>query len=122
MNIQTLWFDIEPTRAPPQPCNAWQLDHDTNMALAKQWVTVLGTTGLNWGIYGNRGQWTEMFGSVSADVASDLPLWAAQNDKIPGVSSVRMFGGWTSASAKQYFFDTKLPECGGSLDLDSFSV
>ena len=62
-----------------------------------------------------------MFGSLDADVASDLPLWAVQGDHVPGVATVtRFFGGWSRAEAKQYWLDTGLPECGGSIDLDSF--
>lgn len=49
-------------------------------------------------------QWAGMFGSRSTDVASQLPLWAVQFDKTPGVNSVTTFmGGWTSAVAKQYY-------------------
>lgn len=45
-----------------------------------------------------------MFGTRAADVASQLPLWAVQFDKVPGVNTVNTFmGGWTSAFAKQYF-------------------
>jgi len=43
-----------------------------------------------------------MFGSRSANIASDLPLWAAQWDGIPTLESVHLFGGWTKAFAKQY--------------------
>jgi hypothetical protein len=118
MAIRRLWFDIEPTTS---PCQAWQEDDATNLQTAKNFVTVLGLTARDWGIYANRNQWTGMFGSLSTDVASDLPLWAVQFDHVPGVSTVtRFFGGWTSARAKQYFLDTSLPECGGSIDLDSF--
>jgi len=70
-----------------------------------------------------RNQWTAMFPYRSSDVGSDLPLWAVQFDYKPGVSTVTTFmGGWTSALAKQYYLDTKTPECGGSLDLDSFAA
>lgn len=84
-----------------------------------------------------------MFASRSTNVGSDLPLWAVQADGKPGVSTVHTFmGGWTSAYAKQYkegessikevhgktpnltlhfsMIDTKTPECGGAVDLDSF--
>lgn len=44
-----------------------------------------------------------MFPSRSSDVASDLPLWAVQDDFKAGVSTVTTFmGGWTKAYAKQY--------------------
>ncbi len=84
-----------------------------------------------------------MFPSRSTNVGSDLPLWAVQADGTAGVSSVHTFmGGWSSAYAKQYkegessvqqlsgqahnltlcspMIDTKTPECGGAVDLDSF--
>ncbi|KAI9766540.1 MAG: hypothetical protein M1840_006498 [Geoglossum simile] len=118
MNIQRLWFDIEPTTG---VCNAWQLGADANLQTARAWIDVLGTTARDWGIYANRGQWSGMFGNLGVDVASDLPLWAVQFDRVPGVSTVtRFFGGWTSAQAKQFWLDTSLPECGGSVDRDSF--
>ena len=64
-----------------------------------------------------------MFPSRSSNVGSDLPLWAVQDDYQPGVGTVRTFmGGWTKALAKQYYLGTRLPECGGSLDLDSFAA
>ena len=44
-----------------------------------------------------------MFPSRSSDIASDLPLWAVQEDFAPGASTVTTFmGGWTEAYAKQY--------------------
>ena len=118
LTINRLWFDIEPTIT---PCKAWQEDAATNLQTARDFITVLGTTARDWGIYANRGQWTGMFGTLDADVASDLPLWAVQFDRVPGVATVtRFFGGWIEARAKQYWLDTSLPECGGSVDLDSF--
>jgi hypothetical protein len=50
-----------------------------------------------------------MFGSRSTDVASQLPLWAVQFDKTPGVNTVNTFmGGWKSAVAKQYYLGEML--------------
>jgi hypothetical protein len=46
--IDRLWFDIEPTAS---PCQAWQQDAATNLQVARDFVTVLGTTGREWGIY-----------------------------------------------------------------------
>ncbi|RDW75720.1 hypothetical protein BP5796_06541 [Coleophoma crateriformis] len=120
MAISHLWFDIEPTStASGGPCNAWQLSAAANVALAKQWVALLQQSGYSWGIYANGNQWAGMFGSRSANIASQLPLWAVQADGKPGVDTVTTFmGGWTSAFAKQYKLDTT--GCGGSVDLDSF--
>jgi hypothetical protein len=119
LNLQRLWFDLEPTSG---VCNAWQMTKAENLASAKEFISVIKATGLKWGIYANGNQWTAMFASRDTDVASDLPLWAVQDDQTPGVSTVDTFmGGWTSAIAKQYNLDVETPECGGSLDLDSFS-
>ena len=53
-----------------------------------------------------------MFPSRSSDIGSDLPLWAVQFDKKPGVSSVDTFmGGWKGAYAKQYYLG-ELPSRG----------
>jgi hypothetical protein len=58
----------------------------------------------------NRNQWTAMFASRSTNIASDLPLWAVQFDKKPGVNTVDTFmGGWTKAAAKQYNLGTYTP-------------
>jgi hypothetical protein len=120
MDIDTLWFDIEPTTG---VCNAWTEGAARNEATAKQWVAALKGTGLKWGIYANGNQWTSMFASRDTDVASDLPLWAVQFDKKPGVESVHTFmGGWTSSVGKQYWLGTRDSVCGGSLDLDSFTA
>jgi hypothetical protein len=50
MNLGYLWFDIEPTSG---TCNAWNLGTSANIALAKQWVSLLQGSGRNWGIYAN---------------------------------------------------------------------
>lgn len=68
------------------------------------------------------GQWADMFPSRESNIGSDLPLWAVQFDRKPGVSTVtRFMGGWTKALAKQYDLDTTTPECKGSVDLNSFA-
>ena len=62
-----------------------------------------------------------MFPSLSSDIGSDLPLWAVQLSSSTDVGSVtRFMGGWTHATGKQYRLDGPLPDCGGSVDLDSF--
>jgi len=118
MDIERLWLDIEPTTG---VCNAWQLGNAKNLQVAQEWIVQIRETARNWGVYANRNHWEGMFGSLEADFASDLPLWAVQADKVPGVPTVtKLFGGWKSAHAKQYWLDTKTPECNGSVDLDSF--
>ncbi|KAM3069022.1 hypothetical protein ACMFMF_008988 [Clarireedia jacksonii] len=120
MDIDTLWLDLEPTSASNSPCNAWNLGAAANEKLAKEWVAKMKATGRKWGVYANGNQWTAMFASRSTDIASDLPLWAVQFDKKPGVDTVDTFmGGWTKAAAKQYTLDTTL--CGLGVDLDSFA-
>lgn len=118
MNIERLWLDIEPTTG---VCNAWQLGNAKNLQVAQELIVQIRQTARDWGVYANRNQWEGMFGSLEADIASDLPLWAVQADKVPGVPTVtKLFGGWKFAHAKQYWLDTKTPECNGSVDLDSF--
>ncbi|KAH7417619.1 glycoside hydrolase family 25 protein [Cadophora sp. MPI-SDFR-AT-0126] len=119
MNISRYWFDLEPT--PGGECNAWNIGKAANEALAKQWVAALESSGRPWGIYANGNQWDDMFASRSTDIGSQLPLWAVQQDLIPGVDTVTTFmGGWTSAVAKQFNLDTT--DCGwtGGVDFDSF--
>lgn len=44
-----------------------------------------------------------MFATLDTDIGSDLPLWAVQDNGVPGVLTVTAFmGGWTKAYAKQY--------------------
>jgi hypothetical protein len=44
-----------------------------------------------------------MFPSRDTDIGSNLPLWAVQDDGVPGTGTVNTFmGGWTVAYAKQY--------------------
>lgn len=122
INVHRLWLDIEPSTASASGCDGWNLGKQANLDLAREWVAKIKATGLKWGIYANGNQWSGIFPSRSSDVGSDLPLWAVQFDKRPGVSTVDTFmGGWTKAIAKQYYLDTKTPECSGSLDLDSFA-
>ena len=117
MDLDYVWFDVEPTSG---TCNGWNLAKADNLALAKQWTALLRQSSLHWGIYGNgsviyglrkpeltltcnSNQWTAMFPSRSSDIGSDLPLWAVQDDHKPGVSSVTTFmGGWKKAVGKQY--------------------
>ena len=135
-----LWLDIEPCAA-GGPCTCWNQGASANLAEAKEYVALMRKSAYKWGIYANGNQWSEIFGSRSTDVASDLPYvsavtrshsccgvlttsqWAVQFDKKPGVSTVDTFcGGWTKAYAKQYSLSAT--ECGSNsqgLDLDSFS-
>lgn len=54
MNIDYLWLDIEPTStAAGSACNAWNLGSTANEALAVEWVSLLQSSGRNWGIYAN---------------------------------------------------------------------
>lgn len=55
-----------------------------------------------------------MFATMDTDIGSQLPLWAVQDDGIPGVNTVDTFmGGWTSAAAKQYSLSesSQVPFC-----------
>lgn len=50
LSLEYLWFDIEPTSG---ACNAWNLGATANIALAKQWVSLLEGSGRKWGVYAN---------------------------------------------------------------------
>ncbi|KAI9784699.1 MAG: hypothetical protein M1816_000764 [Peltula sp. TS41687] len=114
MDIHRIWFDIEPTSG---VCNAWNLGVAGNTKLAKEWIAAIKEFKMvNWGIYANPNQWQEIFGSRSADIASDLPLWAVQVAE----SHKSLMGGWTTALGKQTALDTKIPGCPGSVDLNAF--
>jgi len=73
----------------------------------------------------HRGQWAAMFGSYDVDIASDLPLWVAQDDWDPNVSNVvLLMGGWTFVTGKQCNISVAGSAvtaglCMGMVDLDS---
>jgi len=50
MTLDRVWFDVEPTSG---TCNAWNLGASANLALAKQWTSLLRSSGLKFGIYAN---------------------------------------------------------------------
>ena len=63
-----------------------------------------------------------MFPSRSTNIASDLPLWAVQFDRTPGVSTVTTFmGGWTKAYAKQYTLGKWTPRAGDVCSLQAYA-
>jgi len=63
-----------------------------------------------------------MFGSRSVNIASDLPLWAAQWDGVPTLGSVTAFmGGWTKVFAKQYGASSRGCAPAGAFDLNVFT-
>jgi len=52
-----------------------------------------------------------MFPSRDTDIGSNLPLWAVQDDGVPGTGTVTTFmGGWTKAYAKQYSLSKSLTQ------------
>ena len=118
-----LWLDIEPC-ASSSPCNCWNQGATQNLAVAKQFVSIMRQSSFKWGIYANPNQWSGIFASKSTDVASDLPWWVVDFDNTPGVNTVtNLCGGWTKAYAKQY--SLSVTECGSNLqglDLDSFTA
>lgn len=72
--------------------------------------------------YANGNQWATMFGSRTVNIASDLPLWAAQWDGVDTLSSVHTFmGGWTKAFAKQYGQSSGKCAGPGAFDLNIFT-
>lgn len=123
VEVHRIWLDVEPTRTPRDPCNAWNLSNDQNFNLAKQWTAAMRKTGLKWGIYGNPNQWTAMFPAKSSNIGSDLPLWIVIDDQKQGLNTVtqaRLMGGWSTSKliGKQFQLSTNV--CGGGVDKDSF--
>lgn len=54
LDIDTLWLDIEQTdTGKGDPCNAWNLEKEANLALAREWVSLMEGSGRKWGIYAN---------------------------------------------------------------------
>jgi hypothetical protein len=120
--VHRIWLDVEPTRTPQDACNAWNLNKNQNLDLAKQWTAAMRKTGLKCGIYGNPNQWTAMFPAKSSDIGSDLPLWIVIDDNRQGVNTVsqgQMMGGWSTSKliGKQFLLSTTV--CGGGIDKDS---
>ncbi|KAI9886529.1 MAG: hypothetical protein M1823_001640 [Watsoniomyces obsoletus] len=123
LQINRLWLDVEPNE-PGFICQSWKVgSKEGALNLARQWVAAIKATKMNWGIYGNGGQWLDMFPEVSSNIGSDLPLWAVEMGSPDIAGTKRLMGGWTRATAKQWRLDTKLPECSSDsrvADLNSF--
>jgi hypothetical protein len=54
----------------------------------------------------------------AADIASDLPLWAATYTYSCDFGALRMFGGWAKAAMMQY--SDRGNACGISFDLSCY--
>lgn len=84
VKLPILWLDIEELYFP------------------KPWIDYAIRTcnelGQRVGIYTGRWVWN----TINVNDYGNIPLWAAQYDNNPDLSSTIMFGGWTKASGKQY--------------------
>lgn len=99
------WLDIERY--------AWSSDKTANQKFIQQMVDACASLGVRAGVYSNWNSWGEIVGS-DWSYASHLPLWYPHYDKNPSYSDFQPFGGWQSASIKQYIGDSS--SCGASID------
>lgn len=95
VTLPILWLDCEDYTvdgrvADPGPNTEW----------LRKAVATCREMGLRVGIYTAAWWWIARIGRQSE--FSELPLWGAQYDLVPTLESLRLFGGWTFASGKQY--------------------
>ena len=114
LNIRRIWIDIETDKV----CNPFNWGAQKNLEEAKKIVAAVRATKFDFGIYSSPGVWESIFGSKSANVASDVPLWFATFDNVEDLNLRTPFGGWTKADAKQYTDKS----ASGKFDLNVFSA
>lgn len=113
MNIGRIWIDFEKDSV----CNPWNYGSSGNLAEAKKLVAAMRDSGYVFGIYSSPGEWSNIFGSYGVVVANDVPLWFATYDNIETLNMKQPFGGWTSATGKQYTDKS----ASGQFDLNVFA-
>lgn len=96
--IRRIWVDIETDKV----CNPFNWGAKRNIQEAKKIIDAVRKTKYDFGIYTSATQWTNIFGSKSVVLASDVPLWFAKFDNVESLDLETPFGGWTEAYAKQY--------------------
>jgi len=96
-----LWVDCETYKDEPGPDRHW---------LTEAWYAA-DSLGVAMGIYTARWWWQKYV--ENTHMFWDVPLWLAQYDHDPALSSVLLFGGWERAAGKQW---TNTP-----VDLSTFS-
>lgn len=102
-----VWLDIEGKQY-------WSSSTSTNKSWYQQLVDSCKTLGVRCGVYTNKNQWSEIFGSTSYTYGNSLPLWYAHYDNKATFSDFSAFGGWSSPHAKQYAGD--VTSCGAGVD------
>jgi hypothetical protein len=102
-----VWLDIEGSQY-------WLGSYSSNKAWYQEMVDSCDKLSVKCGVYTNKSQWQEIFGSTTYSYGSSLPLWYAHYDNNPSFSDFSSFGGWTSPHGKQYAGDVTV--C--SLDVD----
>lgn len=111
----TTWLDIETN--PSSGCG-WSDDTDSNCQFIQTLASaVASATGQNVGIYASAYMWGSIAGSGCTQL-SNLPLWFADYDGVPGPQGFSPFGGWSDFAMKQY--DETGSQCGVSYD-DNYS-
>jgi GH25 family lysozyme M1 (1,4-beta-N-acetylmuramidase) len=100
-----VWLDIEGSQY-------WLGSSTSNKSWYESLVDSCKSSGARCGVYSNKSQWQEIFGSSSYSYGSSLPLWYAHYDNNPSFSDFSTFGGWRSPHAKQYKGDTTLCSAG----------
>jgi hypothetical protein len=113
-NFNMFWIDVEDTNT-----NAyWGTDQSASQTfmidLLIEAVNQLGRPRV--GIYSSKYMWQLIFGDSNWDCCSAYQLWFADYDGNPSLSGFSSFGGWQSATRKQYSGNGNV--CSVSVDLD----
>ncbi|KAI8074561.1 lysozyme [Gongronella butleri] len=111
--VGTVWLDVE---VDPN-ANNWP-SVTSNKATLTAFKTALNNSGLKWGVYASKSQWTTVTGSLSWVLDSTKPLWYPHYDNTKSFSDFTSFGGWTKPTIKQYAGSTSI--CGANVDLNYY--
>ncbi|KAF7727446.1 hypothetical protein EC973_007515 [Apophysomyces ossiformis] len=109
MIVGRLWLDVEVDSS----ANNWPSTTSNRNTLVA-FKNSLNSSGWKWGIYSSYYQWQSITGSVSYNLASNVPLWYAHYDENLSFSDFSPFGGWSTPSIKQYVGDASF--CSASFD------
>ena len=107
----TIWLDIEGQQY-------WLGNSNSNRSFYTGLVDACNSSGYSCGVYSSYYQWQNVMGTTDYSYGSDLPLWYAHYDDSPDMGDFQAFGGWYSASMKQYQGDQTV--CNFGVDLDYF--
>lgn len=116
MRIGTIWLDVEVDKQ----AQNWPSVGD-NRKILVAFRNAWNRSGLKWGVYTSRSQWSAITGGRSASwvLDSSKPLWYAHYDNLPNFHDFTAFGGWTKPKMKQYVGDRSI--CGARIDLNYFA-